>query len=1042
VESSQPRARRRLRKRWIALVLIVLLTLAFAILWNQRRQIAGGYIDRELERRGVQARYEIATLGPGVQRLEHVVIGDPAHPDLTADWVELRLSYGLRAPRVTRITARGVRLYGRVVGGKLSLGQIDKLLPPASGKPFTLPNLNLDIADAAMRLDTPVGQIGLALAGRGNLSGGFGGRATALARHLDVAGCGIERPKAALAVSITRRQPSLTGPLRAERVACTSGLAANAPALELNATLAEALDKWTGKGRVQAAALRWGSDGGQALDGRFTFGGDSRLTRGNFALAASRARVAGVSASRLLFSGRYEASATNGEVAADGDVVAAALAARGAAAPAVQTLRSAEGTPLEPFGRSLAAAVGLAAEALDARTHLSLNVGAAGLSARFAGVDARSRSGARLILDGGDGILFDKAGLHFVDGRIALSGGGFPALEAQLEQSADGGLGGTALVQPYVVGSARLALAPIRFASTGKGLTRIASAAVIDAPFSGGAVRRLALPIEGWFGGGGFAFGEGCTPLSFQALRYGTLSLGPTRLPLCPTGRALIWKARGGAVQGGAELRRLRLAGRLGSSPLALASDRFRFDLGRPGFTGTNVAVRLGSPGYVHRLDLAALNGRFTARGLDGTFAGASGQIANVLIAVSEARGRWSVVGSRLGVNAAMRVSDASASPRFNALRSDDFTLTLANNRIEAGGWLAEPETGTRVTRATITHSLDSGRGRVELDVPGITFSEAFQPERLTPVTVGVVALVRGTLQGSGEIGWGPDGTSSSGTFSTTNADFAAPFGPVTGLTTTVHFTDLLGLATAPDQEATVGRIQTGIDVFDGRVRYQLLPGLKVRVQAGEWPFAGGQLKLQETILDFSQESEKHLTFDVVGMDASAFVEQMKFSNIAATGTFDGVVPMVFDNRGGRIVGGHLAARPGGGTVSYIGELTEADLGAYGKLAFDALKSLRYSKLVVTLDGALDGEFVAGVELDGVAREAVTPGGITGYALRQLAKIPFEFNITARGPFRAIIGTMRSLRDPSGLIQQVLPPDIRDRPTTLTVQPKESETVQ
>ena len=325
--------------------------------------------------------------------------------------------------------------------------------------------------------------------------------------------------------------------------------------------------------------------------------------------------------------------------------------------------------------------------------------------------------------------------------------------------------------------------------------------------------------------------------------------------------------------------------------------------------------------------------------------------------------------------------------------------------------------------------------------MPGIAFNDSFQPDELTPLTLGVVALVKGEVTGRGEIAWTPEGTTSSGTFSTTGMDLAAPFGPVTGLTTTINFTDLLGLATAPDQQATVQRIQTGIDVFDGQVRYQLLPDLKVRVQSGVWPFAGGRLLLDETILDFSQESDKHLTFRVEGMDAAAFVEQMQFSNIAATGTFDGIVPMVFDQRGGRIVDGHLAARPAGGTVSYIGELTEAQLGAYGKLAFDALKALRYNKLTVTLNGALDGEFVAGVELDGIARDAPNPGGITGMALRQLAKIPFEFNIVARGPFRAIVGTMRSLKDPSGLIQQVLPSDLQDRPTTLTVQPKESETV-
>jgi hypothetical protein len=184
-------------------------------------------------------------------------------------------------------------------------------------------------------------------------------------------------------------------------------------------------------------------------------------------------------------------------------------------------------------------------------------------------------------------------------------------------------------------------------------------------------------------------------------------------------------------------------------------------------------------------------------------------------------------------------------------------------------------------------------------------------------------------------------------------------------------------------------------------------------------------------------------------MDIARFVQQMEFSNIAATGTVDGVVPMIFDQHGGRIEGGHLVARREGGTLSYVGELTDRELGIYGKLAFDALKALRYSRLVIDLNGSLEGEFLAGVQLDGIARDvAAAPapkGGISamvvGRALGQLAKIPFKFNIQVRGPFRALIGTARSFNDPTNLIQSVLPAMLKGQPTKTTVQPNESEPV-
>ena len=88
-------------------------------------------------------------------------------------------------------------------------------------------------------------------------------------------------------------------------------------------------------------------------------------------------------------------------------------------------------------------------------------------------------------------------------------------------------------------------------------------------------------------------------------------------------------------------------------------------------------------------------------------------------------------------------------------------------------------------------------------------------------------------------------------------------------------------------------------------------PNYQVAVESARWPLAGGTLTLEPTMLDFSRESTKYLTFRVEALDAARFIQLMEFTNIAATGTYDGVIPMQFTDRGGRIVGGRLVARPG-----------------------------------------------------------------------------------------------------------------------------------
>ncbi|MBL7508116.1 hypothetical protein INQ20_27805, partial [Escherichia coli] len=78
------------RWRRAAIGVLVVLAVAIGAAWLQRRIIARGFVDRELARRGVPARYEIEQLSPWRQRLTNVSIGDPRDPDLAADWIELR----------------------------------------------------------------------------------------------------------------------------------------------------------------------------------------------------------------------------------------------------------------------------------------------------------------------------------------------------------------------------------------------------------------------------------------------------------------------------------------------------------------------------------------------------------------------------------------------------------------------------------------------------------------------------------------------------------------------------------------------------------------------------------------------------------------------------------------------------------------------------------------------------------------------------------------------------------------------------------------
>ena len=1013
--------RRRLRNALIAIALVV--TVAIASLWSARRPIANNVLANEMENRGVQASYRLDRIGLRTQEISNIVIGDPARPDLTARYaqVQMRIRWN-GSVQVYRIVARGVRLRGRLVPGKVSWGQLDKLLPPPSGKPFRFPDVSVDLADTTVALTSRYGVLGVAVEGAGNLSGGFKGRVAAASPRLAPGKCALAGMRASLALSIESRRPHAVGPITATRFDCPqSRIALVAPRMVVDPWFSEAFESFEGKGRMAIETLTAGDNGLAALNGNLTFVGNPQAARGDVNLAAQRARLGTIYADRTRLKGKYLLGAATGVVAlvADYEANSAALAP-GMTAGLTGPLASTRPTPLGPIATAIADAITRTSRGFDAVGTMRLVNAPGNGAARIVTAEVRGPAGARARVSDGDGVTYYwPSGRIRVDGLIETQGGGLPTARVQIDQPRGGGpMSGVATVAPYTAGGARLALAPVRFSAARDGSTMVDTIVLLDGPFSGGRVRGLRIPINGQLGAkGGFAFGRGCIDTRFSALQAGSFVLGPTRLPLCPVGPAILYQRPGGPLVMGASVNRPRLVGRLGESPVTITAANARM-VGSGELSATALAMRLGQSDSPMMFNARTVRGTFDRRGVAGTFAGADAIIGRVPLLLSDADGRWSVVDGDLTIDGGLTVSDRAEPSHFYPLRSDDARITLADGVIRASGSLKHPASGTKITDVTVEHRLSSGAGEAILDVPGIRFGQGLQPEELTRLTEGVIALVNGSVRGRGQIAWTGTKMTSSGDFSTDNLDLAAAFGPVTGIKGTVHFSDLLGFTTDPGQTLQIAAINPGILVENGTLTFQVLPDQMVRVEAGRWPFMGGELILRETILNFGKPSAKRLTFEVVGLDARTFVETLGFKELAATGTFDGVLPMIFDDEGGRVVGGRLDSRPPGGSLAYNGVVNKANLGMMGNIAFDALRDLRFQSMIVRLDGDLAGEFATRLTIDGVA---LGQTGTQKIVRSLLSKLPLKLNVSIIGPFRALIATAKSYKDPRAVVNEALP---------------------
>ncbi len=1019
--------------------MLLALVVIGGVAWLARKPVARHFIDDALAARGISARYDIAQIGVRTQRLTNVRIGDPLHPDLRADRVEVDTSLGVSGASVSAIRLGNVALRATLAGGKVSFGVIDRLLPAPSGKPFALPAIDLGVADGRIDLATPHGPVVVHLTGAGRLDDGFAGTLGAAAARLDFGDCRFEAVDAVLQVQIRDARPSLTGPVTLGRGACGGGQVRSARA-DLSAMLAARLDSAQGSARLAIAALGGGGVVLRTVAGTVDFAGSVRDVAGRIDLQSGNAAAAGITAARTSIVGQYR-------YAGGGLAVDARARAGGARLPPawrarLDPLRDAgAGTPVAPIVAKAVDALRAAAVSGDLDARFSTIVNAGRGQVRVSRLGFAAASGARATLTGGEGLLYRWPGGVRIDSSMTLSGGGLPSAQLRVRQAGFGApLTGRAIVAPYGAGSARLALSPIDFSATRTGATHITTRVALSGPIGTGQVTALSLPLDArWDGGARLTLNPACAPLAFERLQTGGLDLPRSSVTLCPRDGALFRLERG-AMRGGGAIGPIRLAGRLGAAPVGVTLEHGEWLLAARRFTAAGLGVRLGTPERQTRLDVATLGGSLTAAGIAGSFDGAGGQIGAVPLLLSSAAGHWRFAANRLALDGGVMVADSAADPRFKPLAARGVALTLAGNAISAAGTLFEPIKSIRVADVAIAHDLGAGAGHADLSVPGITFGPQFQPDQLTRLTFGVIANVVGTVSGAGHILWTPQGVTSDGVFRTPGTDLAAAFGPATGIAGEIRFTDLLALESAPGQVVTIKTLNPGIAVNDGVVRYQLLRGTRIAVEQGRWPFAQGTLTLEPTVLDFGTAQERRLTFRVDGMQADQFLQQFDFKNLNATGVFDGALPMVFDATGGRIEQGRLVVRPGGGTVAYVGEVTQKDVGFWGNFAFQALKSLRYRSLEIVMNGPLAGEMITEVRFAGIGQGA---GAKRNFLFDRLQKLPLVFNVKITAPFRQLIDSAQSFYDPRRLIQRNLPALLEEQSKRAAppIQPSDSRIV-
>ncbi|WP_394728080.1 YdbH domain-containing protein [Altererythrobacter sp. GH1-8] len=1016
------------------LVIMVLGFIGFA--WITREEIARDIISDELARLEIPARYTIRSIGPSEQVLSDVVLGNPDKPDFTAESVIVRLSYGLGTPEIGRIILVNPRLYGSFRAGELSFGTLDKAIFAPSETPPALPDFVLELFDGRALIETDYGAIGVKAEGKGNLADGFAGTIAASVPQLDNGTCSTGKVSLFGRISSDTGLPAFNGPLRVRQLACPSyGAQMRSLDWQLDIEGESDFSGFDAEGALAASMLAGAGVSAGDAAGTIRLNWSEEGWRTRFELKGRNVTAPNVKAAEVSLAGGMRAQNDLTWLNSDIDAGATNVKLVGSAGQWVREQASNEAlAPFVPLLERLDR--GLQHAQRSNSLQASINV--------MQGANSISVSIPQALLKGNDGSTIaslsrvrfqfaEQSNVPRIDGNARISARDLPSMSVRMEQGGSNGSVMRVRMEPYAANGASIALPELSLSQSATGAVRFSGRALVTArTIQESRVQGLSVPIEGtWTPDQGLALVTRCSRIEAREIASSGIVLDNPRIELCPRGSGAALRMTGNRLFADLAVRPFALKGSYDGQPAKVSSGRMAFSTTK-GLSASDLELNLGEGDGATRFALAKLSGNAAIR-LAGTFDGVEVALGVVPLDMTQGAGTWSYRdGVLLLTNGSLAVADRKAEPRFEPLIARGAVLSLDGGIIAAEADLREPFSDRVVTRVLIRHELASGIGSADLVVQDLLFDEALQPAAgadvclnratgapgsrpakpgLSCLALGIVANVKGTVSGQGQIEWTPEVITSSGTFSTQDSALAAAFGPLERVSGTVEFTDLLALTTAPGQRFTIGAINPGVEVFDGIVDFNLREGQILEIEGGRWPFMGGELKLEPAVLDFRQPMDRRYVLLINGLDAARFVQYMELGNLSATGVFDGSVPIVFDTDGnGRIEQGLLRSRPPGGNVSYVGELTYEDLGAMANFAFQSLRSLDFTQMEVEMNGPLTGEIITRLKFDGVRQGQ---GASRNFVTSRLARLPIQFRINIRADFYSLLTNLQSMYDPA-----------------------------
>lgn len=315
-------------------------------------------------------------------------------------------------------------------------------------------------------------------------------------------------------------------------------------------------------------------------------------------------------------------------------------------------------------------------------------------------------------------------------------------------------------------------------------------------------------------------------------------------------------------------------------------------------------------------------------------------------------------------------------------------------------------------------HDLSRDKGKATLNARKITFlPTVLQPAQLFPVLKGLTSEVDGDIDALANLNWaGGELNSSMEIFIDAKKVTTDEF-TVENAVSVIKLDNLFPPTTPPKQEITIGALDIGIPLINGRAEFELNADGRILASLRELDFFGGRIETETfaippTFNDFS------VPLLVTGAELEDLLELIQPKDITATGTLNGRIPIVIANGDIAVRNGILESADGGGSIRYRpeAEIRDSLAGANEgmSLLLKVVDDFKYDSARVTLNEDAFGDVAFRFQIKGRNPELYKG-------------IPVHLNVAMDGPLRRLLSqSVKTFTLPEKILSQIQ--NFRDTP--------------